>query len=163
VDKLIKMKVLAHKLVNKLVKKKLKLSVAESCTGGLFSSIITSIPGSSKAFGLGLVTYSNQSKVKILKIPKKIIKKYGAVSSQICIYMVKNLSKITGSNISLSITGIAGPGGGSRNKPIGLVYISVKKANKTITNKYLFRNKGRHFIQRSTVNKSLKLILGILK
>lgn len=157
------MKMLAHKLVNKLVKKKLKLTVAESCTGGLFSSIITSIAGSSKTFDLGLITYSNQSKVKILKIPKKIIKKYGAVSSQICIYMVKNLSKITGSNISLSITGIAGPSGGTRNKPVGLVYISVKMANKIITSKCLFKNKGRHFIQRAAVNKSLKLILGILK
>ena len=105
------MKNLANKVVKKLIKKKLKVSFAESCTGGLLSSSITSINGSSKVFNLGLITYSNKAKVNILKVPNKIIKKYGAVSEECCLSMVKNLSKISKANISVSITGIAGPNG----------------------------------------------------
>ena len=157
------MKKLSKKIVNLLRKKKFKISFAESCTGGLLSSKITSISGSSKVFTLGLVTYSNKSKIDILKIPKIIIIKHGAVSYETCLSMVKNLSKISKSNISVSITGIAGPGGGSKQKPVGLVYIGIKKGNKTLVRKYLFRNKKRIFIQRTAVNKALNLILGFLK
>ena len=151
------------KLVNRLIKKKLRISFAESCTGGLLSSSITSVSGSSKVFGLGLVVYSNISKINLLKVEKKTIKKYGAVSEQVCLAMVKNVSKISKTNISASVTGIAGPGGGTKKKPIGLVYIGIKKGNKIIVKKYLFKNKGRSYIQRTAVNKSLKLILMILK
>ena len=108
------MKNLTNKVVQKLIKKKLKISFAESCTGGLLSSSITSISGSSKIFNLGLVTYSNKAKINILKVPKKIIDKYGAVSKECCLSMVKNLSKISKANISVSITGIAGPNGGTK-------------------------------------------------
>jgi len=110
------MKKLSKKVVVILRKKRLKISFAESCTGGLLSSTITSFSGSSKVFNLGLVAYSNQSKINILKIPKKNIKKYGAVSYETCLYMVKNLSKISKTNISVSITGIAGPKGGRKKK-----------------------------------------------
>ena len=153
------MKNLAHKLVKKLIQKKLKISFAESCTGGLLSSTITSISGSSKVFNLGLVTYSNKAKVDILKVPKKIINKYGAVSSECCLSMVKNLSKISRANISVSITGIAGPNGGNRLKPVGLVYIGIKKGNKISIQKNLFKSKNRISIQKSTTLKVLKTLL----
>ena len=157
------MKSLSSKIVSNLKKRKLKISVAESCTGGLLSSSITSISGSSKVFTLGLVTYSNLSKTHILQIPKKLINRYGAVSEQVCLSMVKNLNKITKTNIALSITGIAGPGGSTRKKPIGLVYIGIKKGSKIKVKKYLFKNKGRSYIQKTTVKKSLNLILSSLK
>ena len=157
------MKLLIKNIVKKLTKKKLKISFAESCTGGLLSSSITSISRSSKVFTLGLVTYSNQSKNNILKIPKKIIRKYGAVSYETCLSMVKNLSKIAKTGVSVSITGIAGPKGGTRKKPVGLVYIGIKKGNKTLVKKHLFKNKGRLYIQKVAVNKSLELILSFIK
>ena len=157
------MKKLAQKLVKLLNKKKLKVSFAESCTGGLLSSAITSITGSSKVFTLGLVTYSNQSKINTLKVPKKTIRKFGAVSYETCLSMVKNLNKISKTNISVSITGIAGPKGGTKQKPVGLVFIGIKKGNKTLVKKHLFKNKKRISIQRAAVNKSLNLILSFLK
>ena len=154
---------LPQKVVKLLGKKNLKISFAESCTAGLLSSAITSVSGSSKVFALGLIAYSNKSKNNILKIPKKILRKYGAVSYEACLSMVRNLSKISKTKISLSITGIAGPKGGSRKKPIGLVYIGIKKRNKTLVKKHLFKNKGRFYIQKAAVNKSLDLILSFIK
>ena len=156
------MKNLANKVVKKLIKKKLKVSFAESCTGGLLSSSITSISGSSKVFNLGLITYSNKAKVDILKVPNKIIKRYGAVSEECCLSMVKNLSKISKANISISITGIAGPNGGTKLKPVGLVYIGVKKGNKIIIKKNLFKNKNRISIQKTTVSTVLNIIDNII-
>ena len=157
------MRILSQKLVKLLSKKRLKISFAESCTGGLLSSSITSISGSSKVFTLGLVTYSNQTKINILKVPKKIIMKHGAVSYETCLSMVKNLYRISKTNISVSITGVAGPKGGTKQKPVGLVYIGIKKGNKTLVKKFLFKSKKRNSIQRSTVNKALNLILSFAK
>ncbi len=157
------MKKLSQKIVKLLTKKKLKISFAESCTGGLLSSSITSISGSSKIFTLGLVTYSNQSKINTLKVPKNTIRKYGAVSYETCLSMVKNLNKICKTNISVSVTGIAGPRGGSKKKPLGLVFIGIKKGNKTLVRKCLFKNKKRSAIQKAATNKSLNLILSFLK
>ena len=157
------MKKLSQKIVNLLRKKKLKISFVESCTGGLLSSSITSVSGSSKIFTLGLVTYSNQAKINTLKVPKTIIMKHGAVSYETCLFMVKNLNKIAKTNISVSITGVAGPKGGTKQKPIGLVYIGIKKDKKTLVKKYLFKNKKRNSIQRSTVYKALNLILSFAK
>ena len=157
------MKTTSQKIVRLLKKKKFNISFAESCTGGMLSSAITSVNGSSKVFKLGLVTYSNQSKTKVLRIPKKIIKKYGSVSYQVCLAMVKNVSKIGETSMSVAITGIAGPSGGTKIKPVGLVYIAIKKGNRTKVKKYLFKNKGRSYIQRAAVNKSLGLILSFLK
>ena len=143
--------------------KNLKKSLAESCTGGLLSSSITSISGSSKVFNLGIVAYSNEAKINILKIPKKIVRIYGAVSHETCLSMLKNLNRISKTNISLSITGVAGPRGGTKKKPVGLVFIGIKKDNKTLVKKYLFKNKQRLLIQRSAVNKALNLILSFIK
>ena len=157
------MKALGKKIVNRLIKKKLTISTAESCTGGLLSSAITSVAGSSKVFKLGLVTYSNQSKIKILKVLKNIIIKYGAVSEQVCLAMVINLNKISKTSISISITGIAGPSGGTKKKPVGLVFVGIKNRNKISVKKYLFKDKERSFIQKAAVNKSLRLILSALK
>ena len=150
-------------LVKKLIKKNLKISFAESCTGGMLASSITSISGASKIFNIGLITYSNQAKIKFLKVNKSIIKKYGAVSYECCLAMVNNLSKISKANINVSITGIAGPKGGSNQKPVGLVYIGVKKGNKTNINKCFFKGKKRTSIQKATVKKALGLVLRIIK
>ena len=151
------------KIINLLIKKNFKVAFAESCTGGLLSSTITSISGSSKVFDFGLITYSNKTKINILKVPKKIINKYGSVSKECCLSMVKNLSRISKSNIALSVTGIAGPKGGTKEKPIGLVYIGIKKGNKVKIEKFFFQNKGRSYIQKITVRKSFNLILDIIK
>ena len=147
------------KLIYLLKKKRLKLAIAESCTGGMLSSSITSVSGAYKVFIMGLVTYSNQAKMKILKIPKKIIQKHGAVSIQCCLSMVNNLSKISKSKVCVSITGIAGPKGGTKQKPVGLVYIGVKNQKKIIVSKNQFKNNDRSAIQKATVKKALNLII----
>ena len=147
-----------NSLVKKLNKKKLKISFAESCTGGMLASKITSISGASKVFGLGLVTYSNHSKISVLKVNKSIIQKYGAVSSQCCEAMVKNLAKISKAQINVSITGIAGPNGGTKTKPVGLVYIGVKNKNKILITKNIFNQKSRKAIQNATVKRTLEII-----
>ena len=151
-----------NSLIKKLNKKKLKISFAESCTGGLLANTITSISGASKVFNMGFITYSNQAKIKILKISKNIIIKYGAVSPECCKAMVVNLSKISKANINVSITGIAGPKGGTKKKPVGLVYIGIKKGNKIIIIKNLFKSKKRKSIQRSTVKKAIKAINSLI-
>ncbi len=150
---------LSKKIVSILKRKKIKVAFAESCTGGMLSSAITSVSGVSKVFTMSLVTYSNYAKINILKVPKKIIKKYGAVSLQCCLSMVNNLSKISKSKFCISITGIAGPNGGTKSKPVGLVYIGLKNKKKVKIHKLLFNNKGRKAIQKATVNKTLNLIL----
>jgi len=157
------MKKLSQRVVKLLSKKRLKISFAESCTGGLLSSYITSISGSSKVFTLGLVTYSNQTKINVLKVPKKIIMKHGAVSYETCLAMVKNLNKISKTNISVSITGVAGPKGGTKEKPVGLVYIGIKKGNKILVKKNYFKSNKRSIIQMATVNKALNLVLSFIK
>ena len=153
---------LNKKIVALLKRKKLNISFAESCTGGLLSSAITSVNGSSKIFSIGLVTYSNQSKIAVLKVSKKIIQKYGAVSIQCCLAMVNNLCKISRSKVCISITGIAGPKGGSKQKPVGLVFIGIKIGKKVIVNKYNFKNKGRSFIQKQTVKKTFNLLIKLI-
>ena len=147
-----------NSIVKKLNKKKLKISFAESCTGGMLASKITSISGASKVFGLGLITYSNQAKISILKVNKRIIQKYGAVSPQCCEAMVKNLAKISKAHINVSITGIAGPNGGTKTKPVGLVYIGVKNKNKILITKNIFKQKSRKAIQNATVKRTLEII-----
>ena len=149
-------------LVKILTKKKFKIAFAESCTGGMLASEITSISGASKVFGLGLVTYSNQAKITVLKVNKSIIQKYGAVSPQCCEAMVKNLSKISKAQINVSITGIAGPNGGTKKKPVGLVYIGVKKNNKIFITKNVFKEKSRKAIQKSTIKKTFKIIKSLI-
>ena len=150
-------------LIKLLIKKKIKISVAESCTGGLLGGAITSISGASKIFNLGFITYSNQAKIKILKVDKSIIKRFGAVSYECCYAMVNNLSKISKANINVSITGIAGPKGATKKKPVGLVYIGLKKGAKIEINKCLFKSKERSSIQKATVKKALNLVLRAAK
>ena len=154
---------LNKKIISLIKRKKMKLAIAESCTGGMLSSAITSVRGSSKVFTMGLVTYSNQAKINILKVPQKIIKKYGAVSVQCCLAMVNNLNKISKSKVCVSITGIAGPTGGSKQKPIGLVYIGIRVGKKVFVNKCNFKNRGRALIQRLTVKESLNLLFKLIK
>ena len=153
---------LNKKLVSILKRKKVKIAIAESCTGGMLSSAITSVDGASKIFSMGLVTYSNQAKMNILKVPKIIIQKHGAVSVQCCLSMINNLSKISKCNLCISVTGIAGPKGGSKQKPVGLVYIGIKKDEIVKINKFVFKNRGRNYIQKATVNKALKLTHNLL-
>ena len=150
---------LLHK---KLIKNKLTISVAESCTGGLLAHNLTKLANSSKYFQMGLTTYSNQAKIKILKVNKNVIKKYGAVSKECCKAMVENLSKISKSRINISITGIAGPGGASKNKPVGLVYIGIKTSKKLLIKENRFRSKNRNSIQKLTVKKALNFLLKLI-
>ncbi|WP_435114738.1 CinA family protein [Candidatus Pelagibacter bacterium nBUS_36] len=150
---------LLHK---KLINKKLTISVAESCTGGLLAHNLTKLANSSKYFQMGLTTYSNQAKIKILKVNKNIIKKYGAVSKECCKSMLQNLSKISKSNINVSITGIAGPGGASKNKPIGLVYIGIKKSKTLIVKENRFKSNNRNSIQKLTVREVIKIVLNLI-
>ena len=154
---------LNKKIISLIKRKKMKFAIAESCTGGMLSNTITSVSGSSKVFTMGLVTYSNQAKTSILKVPKKIIKQYGAVSVQCCLGMVNNLSKISKSKVCVSITGIAGPKGGSKQKPVGLVYIGIRVGKKVVVNKCNFKNKGRISIQKQTVKKTLNLLVQLIK
>ena len=150
---------LLHK---KLIKNKITISVVESCTGGLLAHNLTKLANSSKYFQIGLTTYSNQAKIKILKVNKKIIKKFGAVSKECCKSMVQNLSKISKSKINVSITGIAGPGGASKIKPIGLVYIGIQKGRKILVKENKFKSKNRNSIQKSTVREVIKIILNLI-
>tara|TARA_B100001175_G_C19259028_1_gene518484 strand:+ start:263 stop:727 length:465 start_codon:yes stop_codon:yes gene_type:complete len=150
---------LLHK---KIIKNRLTISVAESCTGGLLANNLTSLSNASKYFQFGLVTYSNNAKIKVLKVNKKLIDKYGAVSPECCKAMVKNLAKISKSKINISITGIAGPGGATKDKPVGLVYIGVKKKNKILIVKKMFKNKNRISIQKSTVKQTLDIISSLI-
>ena len=118
-----------------LKKKKIKISVAESCTGGLISYNLTKIPGASKYFEMGTVSYSDKSKINFLKVKLKTLIKYGAVSAETCKEMCKNLLKSSKTNIAISVTGIAGPDGGTKKKPVGLVYIGICSKKKNGNNK----------------------------
>ena len=154
---------LSKKIISLLRRKNLKLAIAESCTGGMLSSSITSESGSSKVFTMGLVTYSNLAKINILKVPKQIIEKHGAVSIKCCLAMVNSLSEISKSKVCVSITGVAGPKGGSKQKPVGLVYIGIRIGKKVVIYKCNFKNNGRTFIQKQTVKKSLNLLIKTIK
>lgn len=145
-------------IVALLRKKKISISIAESCTGGMFSSAITSVSGSSKIFSMGLVTYSNKAKIKILGVPKKIIETHGAVSRQCCLAMVDNLYKISKSKLCISITGIAGPKGGTVKKPVGLVYVGLKLNKKILIKRFYIKNNGRKFIQNQTIKKTFQIL-----
>lgn len=122
----------------RLIKKRMTLSIAESCTGGLISNRITDVSGSSKYFDRGIVTYSNESKIKELDVDKKLIEKYGAVSQPLALAMAKGMLKKSGSDIALAVTGIAGPTGGTKRKPVGLVYIALATKKKARCIEYHF-------------------------
>jgi nicotinamide-nucleotide amidase len=146
-------------LTTRLKKNKIKVAVAESCTGGLISYNLTKIPGASKFFMVGIVSYSNISKLDLLKVRQKTLTKYGAVSAEICKEMCNNLLKISKTNIAISITGIAGPDGGTKKKPIGLVYVGICSKNKFEIKKFNFGKKlSRINIQNLTLKKTIILI-----
>ena len=129
----------AEELVaRQLIKKKKTIAVAESCTGGLLSKRLTDISGSSKYTSLNIITYSNKSKNKILNVPLDLLKKYGAVSPEVAASMAIGIKKLAKSDIGFSITGIAGPKGGTKEKPVGLVYFGLIKGKKIETRKVLF-------------------------
>jgi nicotinamide-nucleotide amidase len=118
-----------EQVISKLIEKNITISTAESCTGGLLGSIITSFPGVSSIYGYGFITYANEAKQSILSVPSETLEKYGAVSHQTACAMAKGARLKSGSDIAVSITGIAGPGGGSEEKPVGLVYVAISDKN----------------------------------
>ena len=154
---------LASEIINKCRSKKFKISVAESCTGGLISSIITSIPGSSDVFECGFITYSNNSKRKLLNVSQNTLSLYGAVSEEVVIEMISGLKLHTQSDILLAISGIAGPGGGTKDKPEGLVWISYAFKNNNIkTAKQNYGPIGRKLVREKSSIESLKYLLSLL-
>lgn len=144
-----------------LIKKKKTLALAESCTGGLLSEMLTRIPGSSRYFILGVVSYSDQAKENILRIPGHLITLYGAVSARVAKRMAKNIRKIARTHLGIAITGIAGPTGGTPTQPIGTVFISIDSKNKNICKKFNFRGNRRE-IRKKAVLKSLELLKKII-
>ena len=150
-----------NKIIKKILKKNITVSVAESCTGGLLASKFTSTPGISKVFNMGLIVYSNKSKSSLLKIPNVKIKKYGAVSKEICSNMLLGLKKISKSNLCITTTGIAGPSGGTKKKPVGIVYIGISYNKKTIIKKSLYSG-SRKSIQNKTIKDIFKIINNLI-
>lgn len=158
----------AQELIKLCRKYSIKITTAESCTGGLISSAITSISGSSEVFDLGLITYSNDAKVRLLNVSTSVLSKYGAVSKQVCTEMSENaIDKYKSSNMSIAVTGIAGPKSDSTSKEIGLVYISISmltddNKKKTLCNEYKFGNIGRDKVRISTKNEALRLCIELI-
>jgi len=148
---------ITRKIHARLIKSSQTVAVAESCTGGGLSSLLTSLPGSSNYFLLGLVTYSNKAKTKLLNIPDRTIKKYGAVSRQVAMLMASGVRKKINADFGLSITGIAGPSGGTPAKPVGTVYICLSKKDGNICRKFNFRGSRRE-IRKGSTQKALQLL-----
>ena len=143
-------------LFHNCLEKKLTVTTAESCTGGMIASSIVSVSGSSAIFKSSVVTYSNEMKSKILNIPLTLINENGAVSKVIAYTMAYNVLNLMNSDISIAVTGIAGPGGGSKNKPVGLVYIGIGTKQNVVTKRYLFKG-NRLKVRQETTLEALKL------
>lgn len=148
-------------IADSLTSKKLKVAVAESCTGGLISYRLTQIPGSSAYFDRGFITYSNESKIELLGVPESIIASYGAVSRKTATYMVKGALSHSRADIALSVTGIAGPGGGSGEKPVGTVFIAVGTKAKINCNKFAFSG-TRAEIRENASAEALNMLIEII-
>jgi len=145
-------------LISLCKKNKIKLATAESCTGGLIASLITSISGSSEVFELSYVTYSNQSKIDLLKVDPKLISEFGAVSNEVCSDMSANLIKLHPNiDISISVSGIAGPNSDDTQKEVGLVYISISNKTDTICNEFRFGNIGRENVRNQTLFEAISM------
>lgn len=149
---------LAEQIVEKASLAGKTISTAESCTGGMIASAITSISGSSKIFGYGFVTYSNEAKLTLLGVPDDIVKANGAVSEEVALSMSYGALMKSGADLALSVTGIAGPTGGTASKPVGMVYISISTNNHSFVNKFLFEG-SRDEIRNAALNKGLSMIL----
>ena len=148
---------IANQIHKSLIKSKKTLAVGESCSGGLLSHLLTSIPGSSEFFLLGVVAYSNAAKTKILKVPHSIILRYGAVSKRVAVGMARNIRIIAGADFGIGITGIAGPGGKTPGKPVGTVFIAVTSRKKSNCRKFHFKG-NRAYIKRVSALSSLQLL-----
>ncbi len=144
-----------------LLNKCSSIAIAESLSGGLICNLLTNVPGSSRFLHLGIVAYSNDSKIKTLKVSPETIKKHGAVSEQTAIEMANGIRKLHKTEFGLSTTGIAGPGGGTKRKPVGFVYIAVATKNETLCIKYMFEGE-RLSIKRQTTRHALLLLLEFL-
>lgn len=149
---------LAQVVADRLMEQDLTLSSAESCTGGMFASTMTDIPGISQCFDRGLVTYSNQAKMEELGVSAGTLEKFGAVSEETALEMVEGLKRVSGSDVCISVTGIAGPGGGSEEKPVGLVYIGFSYGDKKICKKIQMRNVNRRWNRHYTLLCMLNVI-----
>lgn len=146
-----------REIVEKLIEKKIVVATAESCTGGMIASAITDVPGSSAVFGYGMVTYSNEAKTAILGVKEETLEKFGAVSEETAYEMVRGLQRVSGADVAISVTGIAGPGGGSEQKPVGLVYMGLAKGEEVYVKKNLFSG-SRDEIRHQTVSTALHFI-----
>lgn len=149
---------MAQVVADRLMEQGLTLSSAESCTGGMFASTMTDIPGISQCFDRGLVTYSNQAKMEELGVSAGTLEKFGAVSEETALEMVEGLKRVSGSDVCISVTGIAGPGGGSEEKPVGLVYIGFSYGDKKICKKIQMRNVNRSWNRHYTLLCMLNVI-----
>jgi len=150
-----------EKLLKAMLKNKLTLSIAESCTGGLLSHRITNIPGSSKVFLLGITAYSNEFKNKILKVPLRVIREKGAVSAEVVKAMAEGIRALAQAPLGIGITGIAGPDGGTKEKPVGTVFIGLSTNKETFVSKFNFSG-NRLEIKRKSTEKALEIILDFL-
>lgn len=148
-----------HSLVKLLIEKKKTISTCESCTGGLVSAALTEVPGSSEVFGFGICTYANEAKMKLVGVKEETLAAFGAVSEQTAMEMAEGIRRLSGSDIALSLTGIAGPGGGTEEKPVGLVYLGVSVGEKTYAKKMLLgqhATRDREYIRKLAVKNALK-------
>jgi len=148
---------LEEKILNKFTQSKKTLGIAESCTGGLIADHLTNIPGASAFFLLGIIAYDNAAKTKLLKVPSTLIQKHGAVSAQVAKVMAQGVRKILKTDYGLSVTGIAGPGGGSKNKPVGLVFIAFSSPTQTFVQQFLFKG-NRLEIKKKAAKTALKML-----
>lgn len=148
---------LETKIIRLLTKKNLTLSTAESCTGGLLAHRLTNVPGSSKVFKLGLVLYSNEAKLLLVNVPKVRLETFGAVSTPVALTMARGVRRLMNSDFGIAITGIAGPTGGSKAKPVGLTYIAVSGPQGAPCVRYLFKG-SRRKIKSQAATQALKLL-----
>ena len=148
---------LIKQLHTRLLKAGSTVATAESCTAGLLSSLLTKFSGSSLYFILGVATYSNKAKTKVLGIPASTIRKYGAVSKKVALLMAKNVRKLAKADVGMSITGIAGPTGGSLAKPVGTVFIALSSKNKITCKKFIFKG-NRNAIRKQANLRALELL-----
>ena len=152
---------LEEKVACLLIQNRKTLAIAESCTGGLLANRLTNISGSSKFFKAGLVTYSNEAKMKCLNVARQVLQKYGAVSEQTCLSLAKNVRRLFNSDFGIGISGIAGPTGATKSKPIGLTYIALSTKDEIICLRCQFRG-NRLQIKSQAASQALKLLLEFL-
>ena len=152
---------LEQRVAKILTRKKMTLSTAESCSGGLLAHRLTNIPGSSNFFKMGVITYANDAKQKLLRVPARFLKNYGAVSAEVALAMAEGVRRILKTDFGVAITGIAGPTGATKNKPVGLVFIAVSAKQRCLCKKFLLKGK-RIKIKSSAITRALRLLLTLL-